>query len=170
MFEELQIPALLEGGALAAAIIAVAGAIGWWIKGMADRGRVQNEKTVITAKIDEDVRAEVALRFRELRQDILKLENKMQSLTRELNSSVAENSRRSAKTDMLIFALRTAMDELYAKDPKNKVLAQVRKLLERIEDEPHQAGNSNTLNAAEDTVDAANEAVREVKASEARND
>jgi hypothetical protein len=60
------------------------------------------------------------------------------------------------------------LDELAAKDPGNKVLTQAKKLLTNVEMEPHQVDESDALRAAEDTVEAANATVRQVKADEAR--
>ncbi len=155
-----------QGGTFAVALVALGA---WWIRGWPDRRRASNETISITAKIEEDLRVEAAERFREFREEVHALRNELAKARAELEQTAAKSLRRGDKLNMLLFILRMVMDELHAKDPTNKILAQARHLLDRVEDEPHRAGGSDVLNKAEDTVDAANATLREVKATEAKD-
>lgn len=146
----------------------MAGIIIVYIRTGPARGRVKIEADTLAAKIEEDLRGEAAVRFREFRDEVHGLRHELQLAQNELRKSVTQSVRRGDKLNMVLFILRMVMDELHAKDPKNKTLAQARTLLERVEDEPHQAGGSAALNKAEDTVDEANATVREIKAQEAK--
>ncbi len=114
------------------------------------------------------LRVDVNERFKEFRVEVHGLRNELQSVNSELRLSVQQSGRREDKLNMLLFILSMVMDELHAKEPTNSTLAQAIGLLKRVEDVPHDPGNSVALNKAEDTVDAAKETVREVKASEAK--
>ncbi len=179
MLESITTAPVLEGAASATVIIAIIGAFVWWIKGMAERGRVKNEGTIIQAKIEAEARAlqgkieetfrgEAATRFREFREEVHGLRNDVARLEANLHNATAQSGRRGDKLNMVLFILRLVMDELATRDPTNKILAQARALLARVEDEPHEKGNSTALNQAEDTVEAAQATVREVKAEEAK--
>lgn len=139
-----------------------------WIKGIPERLRVKNETTSLQATIEEDLRGEAAERFKEFRKEVHDLRNELAAARAELDLAAAKSLRRGDKLNMLLFILRLVMDELSEKEPANKVLAQAKQLLSRVEDEPHQPDNSDALNKAEDTVEAAQATVREVKAGEAK--
>jgi len=163
----LQLGTVFQG--LLVAIVSALGALGiWYIRGWPDRRRASNETTAMTAKIEEDLRGEAAERFREFRLEVHALRNELQAVRGELQATATKSMRRGDKLNMVLFILRMVMDELAAKEPKNKILAQARTLLSRVEDEPHQEDNSDALNAAEETVDKANATVRQVKADEAK--
>jgi hypothetical protein len=152
-----------------AGLIAAFGALGiWYIRGWPERKRAANETTVITAKIEEELRGEAAQRFREFRAEVHALRNELQQVRGELQQSHAKSMRRGDKLNMVLFILRMVMDELASKEPRNKILAQARTLLSRVEDEPHDKNNSSAVNAAEETVEAAQATVREVRAEEAK--
>lgn len=168
MFETFPVGSVFQGATFVTVILALVGALGYWIKGLPERGRVKNEASILTAKIEEDMRGEAAVRFREFREEVHALRNELQRVEGKLHTSMVESVRRSDKLNMVLFILRMVMDELHVKDPESRILDQARTLLGRLENEPHQKDNSAALNAAEDTVDAANSAVREVKAVEAK--
>ena len=165
MFHETAIGAVFQGATF---FTVLSGALYFWIKGMPDRGRVKNETTAMQAKIEEDLRNEAALRFKEFRQEVHGLRNELMAARAELQHTVTQSLRRADKLNMVLFILRLVMDELHTKEPANKVLAQAHSLLSRVEDEPHEVGNSTTLNHAVDTVEAAQATVREVMAEEAK--
>ncbi len=150
--------------------IALITALGIWIKYGPDRTRAENESIGLKAKIEEDLRSEAAVRFQEFRDEVHSLRNELGAARAELHQTTAKSVRRGDKLNMVLFILRLVMDELHAKEPANKVLAQARSLLSRVEDEPHVEGNSDALNQAEDTVEAAQATVREVKAEEAKKE
>lgn len=139
----------------------IAGVFIWWIRGWPDRKRAENEEKVID-------NAEVASRLKEFRTEVHGLRNELGVVRAELHTAQNQSARRGDKLNMLRFILSMVIDELASKDPKNSVLAQARKLLARVEDEPHQVDNSDALAAAEETVDAAQATVRQVKAEEAK--
>ncbi len=179
MIESIATSTLLEGAASATVLIALVGALVWWIKGLAERGRVKNEGAIIQArieaearalqgKIEETFRGEAATRFKEFREEVHGLRNDVARLESSLLISTAQSVRRGDKLNMILFILSLVMEELAARDPTNKILAQARSLLARVEIEPHEKGNSTALNQAEDTVEAAQATVREVKAEEAK--
>lgn len=167
------------------------GAVGIFIKTMADRGRVkieamnaeakiETDRVLLTTKIENDLRGEAAIRFKEFRDEVHGLRGELSKRDaealvrdRELADMAATSARRGDRMDMLLFILRMVMDEFHIKDPENKVLAQARVMLDRLGDEPgirssgHTPGASPVLAKAEDTVDKAKETVREVKATEA---
>lgn len=155
-------------GVSAALIVAFGTIIIWYIRGWPERKRAMNETTALTAKIEEDLRGEAAERFKEFREEVHGLRNELQKARAELDQAAAKSMRRGDRLNMMRFILLMVIDELAAKDPSNKVLAQARLLLSRIEDEPHQPNSSDALTKAEDTVDAANATVRQVKADEAK--
>lgn len=155
-------------GVTAAMILAFGTVAIWYIRGWPERKRATNETTALTAKIEEDLRGEAAARFREFREEVHSLRNELAIARAELDRASARSMRRADKLNMLLFILRLVMDELASKEPQNKVLAQARLLLSRVEDEPHQPDNSDALNKAEETVDAAKATVRQVKADEAK--
>lgn len=139
-----------------------------WVKGIPERLRVKNEREAQDTKAASEIRDEYALRYKETRLEVHALRNELQVVRTELSQSQAKSMRRGDKLNMVLFILRMVMDELSSKDQGNKVLAQAKTLLARVEDEPHGQGNSDALNAAENTVAAAQEAVHEVKAAEAK--
>jgi hypothetical protein len=155
-------------GVSAAMIFAFGTVLIWYIRGWPDRKRAANETTALTAKIEEDLRGEAAERFREFRTEVHALRNELAKARAELDRAAAKSMRRGDKLNMMRFILMMVIDELAAKDPQNRVLAQAHQLLSRIEEEPHQVDNSDALAAAEDTVDAAQATVRQVKAEEAK--
>ncbi len=172
---------ILEAAPITVLLILIAGTLGWWIKGMAERGRVKNEGVIIQAeieakaraiqgKIEEAFRGEAATRFQEFREEVHGLRNDVARLEANLYNATTQSGRRGDKLNMVLFILRLVMDELATRDPTNKILAQARQLLTRVEDEPHEKGNSTALNQAEDTVEAAQATVREVKAEEAKKE
>jgi hypothetical protein len=140
----------------------------WYIRGWPERKRATNETIALTAKIEEDLRGEAAERFREFRAEVHALRNELAVVRAELAQSLTKSMRRGDKLNMVLFILRMVMDELHAKEPANKVLAQAKTLLARVEDEPHDPASSDALKAAEHTVEAAQDAVQEVKAAEAK--
>lgn len=166
---------------ITAALIAAIGALGiWYIRGWPERRRADNESVALKArleieaeehkaKIEKEARDEAATKFREFRLEVHGLRNEVAALQGELRAATNKSMRRGDKMDMLRFILGMVLDELHAKDSSNKVLAQARLLLTRVEDEPHDPANSETLNRAEDTVVAAKATVREVMANEALN-
>lgn len=157
-----------QWGAFGSLFALVVMALVAWIKGIPDRLRVKNETTALTAKIEEDLRGEAAERFRDFRTEVHALRNELAAARAELDQAAAKSMRRADKLNMVLFILRLVMDELASKEPGNKVLAQARLLLSRVEDEPHQTDSSSALQKAENTVDAAQATVREVKAEEAK--
>ncbi len=168
MIEGMPLGTVFQGGTLVTVLVAVILAFRFWIQGMPDRGRVKNESVILQAKIEEDLRSEAAIRFREFRLEVHALRNELHAVRGELRESIAKSLRRGDKLNMVLFILRLVMDELHAKEPANKVLAQAKSLLSRVEDEPHEDGNSKALNTAEETVEAAQATVREVRAGEAK--
>jgi hypothetical protein len=157
-----------QWGAFGTLLVLLALALTAWIKGIPERLRVKNEREAQDTKAASDIRDEYALRYKETRLEVHGLRNELQIVRAELAASQTKSMRRSDKLNMVLFILRMVMDELQAKEPKNKVLAQAVKLLSRVEDEPHDPANSDAVNAAEHTVEVAKEAVHEVKAAEAR--
>lgn len=139
-----------------------------WIKGIPERLRVQNEREAQDTKAASDIRDEYAIAYKETRLEVHALRNELARVRAELLESQARSTRRGDKMNMLRFILEMVLTELQAKEPANKVLEQARKLLARVEDEPHQTNASEALSAAEDTVDAARATVRKVKADEAK--
>lgn len=139
-----------------------------WIKGIPERLRVRNEREAQDTRAATEIRDEYALRYKETRIEVHGLRNELQAVRAELAQSQTKSMRRGDKLNMLLFILRMVMDELASKEPGNKILAQARSLLSRVDDEPHAIGNSSALDAAENTVDAAKEAVQEVRAAEAK--
>lgn len=133
----------------------------WWVRGMPDRQRALNEARAID-------NTDAALRFKEFRLEVHALRNELQVVRGELHKAQTKSARRGDMLNMLRFILQMVLDELAAKDPGNKVLTQAKKLLTNVEMEPHQVDESDALRAAEDTVEAANATVRQVKADEAR--
>ncbi len=168
MVEGVQLATVFEGATFATVLVAGLLALRYWIQGSPERARVRNEGVGQQAKIDEDLRGEAAERFKEFRVEVHGLRNELQEVRAVLLITTAKSVRRGEKLDMVLFILRLVMDELRAKEPGNKVLAQAATLLERVEDEPHEKGNSKTLNEAENTVEAAQTTVREIKAEEAK--
>ncbi len=151
----------------------------YWIQGTPERNRVLNEGRALQAKIEtdakalqlkiaEDLQKDTAEWLQKFRDEIHLLRNELGVARAELHRTAAVSLRRGDKLNMMLFILRLVMDELASKDPDNKVLKQANQLLTRIEDEPHVEGNSTALNQAEDTVEAAQATVREVKADEAK--
>ena len=159
-----QLDTIFQGGTLVAVLMA----FGYWIKNRADMARAVNEGKVQDNQAASDIRDEYALRYKETRNEVHGLRNELTALQGELRKSDVQSIRRGDKLNMVLFILRMVMDELSAQDSKNKILAQARKLLDRVEDEPHEPGQSNALAAAEETVEQAKETVREVKATEAK--
>lgn len=150
-----------QGLTLAAVVVIGVGlAIRAWIIGMPDRKRADNEAAVIN-------NTEAATRFKEFRVEVHGLRNELATVRAELHKATNQSARRGDKLNMLLFILRLVMDELASKEPGNKVLAQARSLLHRVDDEPPVSEQSSTLQAAENTVEQAQETVREVKAAEA---
>lgn len=155
------VPQITAGNVLTVAVIVLGAALIWWIRGYPDRHRAANETKII----END---EAAIRFKEFRVEVHELRNELAVVRAELHKAQNQSARRGDKLNMLRFILQMVIDELAAKEPGNKVLAQARKLLSRVEDEPHKKGGSQALSAAEDTVDAAQATVRQVKAEEAK--
>lgn len=154
---------------ITAALIATLGGLGiWYIRGWPDRRRAETESDVARASIEEVLRGEAAEQFKQFRNEVHELRNELATVQGELRNAITKSTRRGDKLNMLLFILRLVMDELSAQDPKNKVLAQARTLLTRVEDEPHEAGNSAALERAEEAVEATQATVREVKATEAK--
>ena len=158
----------LQGGILATLLAMLGLALRAWIVNRPNQTRANNERMRDEANTEKEMRAEAAERFREFRREVHDLRNELHAVKFELEQSMAKSLRRNEKLNMVLFILRMVMDELRSKDPRNSTLAQARSLLDRVGDEPHAIDNSSALDAAEDTVDAANAAVREVKASEAK--
>lgn len=135
----------------------------WWIRGMPERARVSNEGKIIE-------NTEAAIRFKEFRIEVHALRNELGAVRGELHIAQNQSARRGDKLNMLRFIIQMVLDELAAKEPENPVLAQAKKLLSRIEEEPHQLDNSDALSAVEDTRDAADAAVHAVRAAEAKDE
>lgn len=155
-------------GALVAIVTVLGAIIVSLVRGWPDRRRASNETMTLTAKIEEEMRGEAAVRFQEFRTEVHMLRNELASVKQELTLTAAKSLRRNDKLNMLLFILRLVMDELHAKDPKNATLAQARRLLGGIENDARDEDNSATLNAALDTEDAAHNTVQQVKADEAK--
>lgn len=153
---------------MVALIALVAGGITVYIKGIPARVRAYSEREAQDTKAATAIRDEYALRYKETRLEVHALRNELQAVRSELATSQTKSMRRSDKLNMVLFILRMVMDELQAKEPSNKVLKQAITLLSRVEDEPHSPGSSEAVNAAEHTVEVAQEAVHAVKASEAK--
>jgi hypothetical protein len=116
-------------------LLALAGCLGYWIKGMPERARVKNEETTLTAKIEEDLRSEAAIRFQEFRNEVHELRNELTVLQADLNRTSVTSERRGTKVNMVLFILNLVMDELHRKDPTNPILDQARVLLKQVEPE-----------------------------------
>lgn len=131
--------------------------------------KIANERVVTDAAAAANLRDEYAKQYKDTRQELHALRNEVQAHQGELRAADLKSMRRGDKLNMVLFILRMVMDELASINSDNKVLVQARKLLDGVGNEPHEDGQSNALNAAENTVDAAKEAVREVKATEAKS-
>lgn len=118
--------------------------------------------------------ADVVMRFKEFRdevhgykQEVMKQQGQLASVRRELNSALRNSERRGEKMNMLRFILNMLIDEFTTKDPSNKVLAQAKTMLLRIEDEPRQMDASDALHKAEDAHIATGAVINEIKKEEA---
>ncbi len=164
----------VDWGILASLLTIVMGGITVWIKGHPERGRVSIEARRVAAElassIENKLRVDVNERFKEFRVEVHGLRNELHAVNGELRMAVKQSGRREDKLNMLLFILSMVMDELHAKEPENSTLAQAISLLKKVEDSPHQPGNSASMNKAEDAVDATNASLREVRASEAKNE
>lgn len=156
-----QLGTVFQGGTLAAMLAMLAIVARAYIIGIPDRRRAENEGRVIDNE-------EAAVRFKEFRVEVHALRNELAVVRAELHKAQNQSARRGDMLNMLRFILQMVIDELASKEPANKVLAQARSLLSRVEDEPHRLDNSDTLTAAEDAHDATGETVRQVKAEEAK--
>jgi len=152
---------IITAGSVTMIAMMIGAAVIWWIRGMPDRRRAEIEGAALN-------NAEAALRFKEFRVEVHALRNELGVVRAELHTAQTQSARRGDKLNMVLFILRMVMDELASKEPGNKVLKQAKNLLSRVEDEPHADSQSDALNAACETVEAAEEAVREVKKSEAK--
>lgn len=168
-FDGLRLGSAFQGATFITALVALIGALGYWIKGMPERARVKHEGTEIAAKIEEDIRREAAGWGREFRKEVHSLRNDLQIMNSKLHLATMESARRADKLDMMLFILTMVMDELQTKESNSAVLTRSRILLQRIEEKARDKDHSPALNAAEDTVGAANLAARQVKASEAKD-
>lgn len=142
-------------------------ALGLYFKHRPDQTRADTEALVAS-------NADVVLRFKEFREEVhgyknevMRLQGELAQVRRQLSAALDTSARRGDKLNMLRFILSMLIDELAAKDPKNKVLAQARAMLSRIDDEPHQLDGSDTLHKAEDAHAATGEVINEIKKQEA---
>ncbi len=162
---------LPQWGAFLSLLTLIAGCITVYIKGIPERLRVTNEGVALKAKIEEDLRGEAAMRFKEFRTEVHSLRNELAKYVTELTISEASRRRGSDKLSMMAFVLKLVMGELRRLDPKSQIVDQAEKLLEGIlEDDPPEADKSKALKQAEFTVSAAHDTVDEVKHAEAKID
>lgn len=156
---DLHFEPIVTAGSATIFLTMLGGALTWWIKGMPERKRAENEEKII----DNET---VAQRLTEFRLEVHSLRNELAVVRAELHKAQTESSRRGDKINMLRFIVTMLVDEFSVHDPSNRVLAQAKGLLNRIEDEPGRLDNSDALAAAEETVDKAQATVRQVKAKE----
>jgi len=161
----LQLGTIFQGATLAAIVTAVATALGIWIKYGPERGRVENEATVIE-------NAEVARQHRawrdevhDLKGNVMRLIARQAELERLLTYALATSSVRKEQMDAMLTLIELLIDEVDRIDKASIIVPQARLLLKQMRaaanrkvdpfvNNPHQ---SDALNAAEHTVEAAEE-------------
>jgi hypothetical protein len=157
-----------QWGAFGSLLIILGLTLRVWVKGIPERLRVKNEATSLHAKIEEDLRGEAAKRFKEFREEVHGLRNDVMSLSGRLTKSESTSKRRADKLSMMALILRLVMGELRRIDPDSEVLKQAEILMAQVLNETPEDEKSTTLKTAEHAVEAAQDTVIEVKASEAK--
>lgn len=156
---------ILQGGKLVALIAGIAMAVGAWMKQRPASQHAENEAMQISSKEAELIRTDYAQQIRDFRLEVHDYRNELHAVVLRLSTSEAQSKRRGDKLTMMAFVLRLVMTELRRLDPGNQIIDQAEALLGQIlaEDDP---AKSQTLNAAEHAVKAAETTVAEVKRSE----
>lgn len=157
----LPLATIFQGGTMAVAVASLFTALGIWFRYGPERKRATNEEKIID-------NADISSRLKEFRLEVHALRNELQAVQMELHNARNQSARRGDKLNMLLFIVRMVMDELSARDPGNQVLAQVKNLLSRVDDEPNRSG-SDVLQAAEEAHEATGATVQQVKAEEAKD-
>ena len=150
-----------QGATLATIIIAALTALGVWIKHGPDRIRAETEA-------DSAERIDYAQQVKEFRFEVHGYKNMLAQVQSQLIASQSQSARRGDKLNMVLFILNMVMDRLHAKDPDDQVLAQAKVLLSRVQAEPYDKCESDVVHAAQETVQAAENTLHEVRAAEAK--
>ena len=161
----LQLGTIFQGGLLAAFVTTALTALGVWFKYGPDRTRAENEGAVI--RNAEDARQHRAWQdeVRTLRNDVLKLITRQTELERLLTHALATSSVRKEQMDAMLTLIELLIDDIDRLDKNSIIVVQAKLLLKQMRaaanrkvdpfvNNPHQ---SDALNAAEHTVEAAEE-------------
>lgn len=174
------LPTVSAGSTVIMAMIA--SAFVWWVKGAPERRRAATEAT----KQDQDgeslLRHDLTEQIKELRMERAKDREDIMRLSTRLGAVEAENRRRGDKINNLTFIIQLVMNELQRLDPNSIILGQAARLLIQIQQplDPNPAttlrdlaridaaenDKSETLKAAEDTRECAEETVQQVRRDE----
>ncbi len=171
--EGFQLGTVFQGATFAAILTAILTALGIWFKYGPDRARAENEGRVIeNAEYDRQHRAwrdEVHA----LKNDMGKLIAKQTELERLLTHALATSSMRKEQMDSMMSLIELLIDEVDRIDKKSIIVPQARLLLKqmraaanrRVDPFLNDPAKSDALNAAEHTVEAANEAKKAATAT-----
>ncbi len=153
----------------AALLTIIMGAVTVYIRGIPARMLARNDGDKIKIDEAEKIRTDYSEQIKEFRLEVHGYRNELHVVSARLATSEATSMRRGDKLSMMAFVVRLVLDELRRLNPHNQVIEQAETLLDQLErPDPPLSGKSPALGAAEHTVDAAKEAVREVRATEAK--
>ena len=136
------------------------GALIWWIKTAAERGRVTNERLALTTTAEANLRDEYAVQLRDFRDEVRKYRNELQAVQGELMVSDRLSSQRSGWNTDMMFIIELLVSELERLDPTSKAVKQAKAMLKRMAGEGNDPAKSDALNTAETAVVDAKQALR----------
>ena len=154
-----------QGGILATLLLILGVNMRSWIVGIPDRTRAENEATVIENAEQARQHTEDRKEIHILRNDVSRLIARQTELERLLTHALATSSVRKEQMDSMMSLIELLIDEVDRIDKASIIVPQARLLLKQMraaanrkvdpfKNNPHQ---SDALNAAEHTVEAAEE-------------
>ncbi len=165
----------VDWGIFASLLTIVMGGITVWIKGMPDRGRVQNERKVIDLGEMAQVIANYEVTVKGFRDEVHGLRNELQAVRGELLASDKVGDQRHNWISDLMFIIDLLISEVERLDPKSATVKQARAMLKRMGGTSDDAAKSDAMNIAEaaardarQTVRSTEHAVEEIGAKEAK--
>lgn len=162
----MQLGTVFQGGTMAAmfAVLAIVGRA--WIVGIPERLRAASEsKTTAAAELAERYKA-WRVEVHDLRSNLMVVAGKQDECGKQLAEAHSVNRHNQSQIHTMLFLIRLLIKELDRLAPESMIVQQAKVTLEQLGHDAPDPSKSTTLVAAELTVDAAKEAVKEIKHSE----